>query len=33
MWLAFLSPGNTVGITVVRAEGRTGVYAGAGFPF
>ncbi|MBI4542696.1 MAG: BamA/TamA family outer membrane protein, partial [Gemmatimonadetes bacterium] len=33
LWFAFLSPANTVSLTVARSEERTAVYARAGFPF
>ncbi|MGH7657317.1 MAG: hypothetical protein ACREL6_03715, partial [Gemmatimonadales bacterium] len=33
IWLAFLSSANTVQLGVVGSEGRTGIYAGAGFAF
>lgn len=32
-WLAFLQPGNTLSLAIARAEGRTGIYSGAGFAF
>jgi hypothetical protein len=33
VWLAYLKPANTVSLAVSRAEGRTGLYLGAGFAF
>jgi hypothetical protein len=33
IWLAFLEPANTVSLAVSRAEGRIGVYLGAGFAY